>query len=356
MLAVSLIVFVIAQDPEVDRCEAGMCGGPAMVSAFRQAVQRVLGSDTSVQAQLASSDPPDDEVASKAAHVDGLVELSFSPEGQRARLHCYVSRENRWLDREISFGERHGSAQSEISERGRLLGFAVATMYASDANDVNDGNDVNDRSDANDSSRTKPGGTGVVAAPPPAVAANVSSPEPGRRTPGRAERPVRREAEFGAIASAGLGGTASGVGASAGLRLGLSGPVWGRLFIAGRTGNIPKAQASTQTVLLGGGLALEFLPGSTSYQLGARLDAFAGYFQASHLSEDDIEPDRRSRWQLGGDLVAEAGWRLTPVASLFLGLGVEAMLGETAIYTHHNRVAVVPPLRVTAELGFRARF
>jgi opacity protein-like surface antigen len=87
-----------------------------------------------------------------------------------------------------------------------------------------------------------------------------------------------------------------------------------------------------------------------------RADAFASYFDASHLSEDDLEPDLRSRWQAGADLIAEAGYRFTVGAGVFLGAGIEGMLGKTEIYTHHNRVAVIPPFRAVAELGFRTYF
>jgi len=129
-----------------------------------------------------------------------------------------------------------------------------------------------------------------------------------------------------------------------------------RLFVAGRTGNIPEAQATTRTAIAGGGLALSLLSESKPLALGARLDVFASYFDASHLSEDDIEPDRRSRWLAGADLIAEAGVRLTGGASVAIGAGLEGMLGKTEVYTHGSRVAVVPPFRAVAELGFRARF
>ena len=156
--------------------------------------------------------------------------------------------------------------------------------------------------------------------------------------------------------SSGLHGSASGLGASAGVRFGLLGPVSGRLFLAGRGGSIPRAQATTRTALLGGGLALGFLPQASALELGLRLDAFGSYFDASHLSEDDEEPARRSRWQVGGDVVVEGGYHVTPSAGLFLGGGLEAMLGKTEIYTHQTWVAVVPPFRAVAELGFRVRF
>lgn len=314
-----------------------------MVTPFQQAVRRVLGDETQIRTQLVTSDPPDDAVT-EANEGDGVVELSFSPEGERARLHCYVPSEKRWLDREISFGESRGSVQSEISERGRLLGFAVATMYA------------DDRKASDDQHARESEPVPAVDNPIPSAASKSVVPAPGPPGPLAAEPPARRVAEFAGNLSAGLAGTASGLGASVGFRWGLAGPVWGRLFIAGRSGNIPEAQASTRTALIGGGVAFAFLPEASRFELGTRVDLFAGYFDATHLSEDDVEPDRRSRWQGGGDWVAEGGFRFTRSAGLFLGVGVEGILGKTEIYTHQQRVATVPPFRAIAELGFRTRF
>jgi hypothetical protein len=341
LLAVNLIVVVVvAQSPDAAPCEPGLCGGASMLTAFRQAVRSVLGNDTQVQASDVASELSNEEVASKAEQVDGVVEVSFASQGQQARLHCYLSREKRWVDREIAFGESRGSLRSEIGERGRLLGFAVGTMLAPDSPET--------------ARPAEPIGVANEAPQPtPPAPDTVVQPRRSEAEPGRA---VRRLAEFGAVMSSGLSGTAAGVGASAAARVGLSGPVWARGFIAGRTGNIPEAQASTLTALAGAGLALALLPESSRFELGARVDAFASYFEASHLSEDDVEPDRRSRWLPGGDLMAEGGWRATHSAGVFAGVGVEGMFGETAIYTHHRRAAVVPPFRVVAELGFRIRF
>lgn len=339
MLTVTLIVLVVAQNPDLDTCEPGVCGGTAMVSAFDRAVQRVLGTDTRIQSQLVTRDPSDAESAAMSQGVDGVVELSFTPEGQKARLHCYVSRERRWFDREITFGESRGSPQSEASERGRLLGFAVATMYASET----------ERDPA-------PSLQPVKAESRPSSVEAPRAPSQDRLPRRSHDDAGRRTVEFGAIVSSGIRGMASGLGASVGFRLGLAGPVWGRLFVAGRSGNIPEAQASTRTALLGGGLALALLPKSSAFELGARVDGFASYFDASHLSEDDVEPDLRSRWQAGGDLMAEGGVRITQGAGVFVGAGLEAVLGKTDIYTHHNLVAVVPSFRATAELQFRTQF
>ena len=348
MQAAALIVIVIAQSsPAQDTCAPRACTD-VLAGAFAQAARRVLGGEAKIRIRVVSDDPPDEQSSAEADNVDGVVELSFATEANKARVHCYLSREHRWVDREISFGERRGSLLRETLERGRLLGFAVATMLTGD-------------SDADAEHEPAPAPT---PAPPPPAKLPPPTPAPGSTPePAAPEHPVqpkpsrgRRSLEFAGIGSTGLDGTAGGLGASASLRLAWTGPLWARLFIAGRTGSIPKAQVSTLTVLMGGGLALALLPEAGPVELGVRLDAFASYFDASHLSEDDENPARRSRWQAGGDVVLEGGLQISGGASALLGLGVEGVLGRTDIYTHGTRVAAVSPFRAVAELGFRTRF
>ena len=340
MLGVSLLVIIVAQESSSSKCETGLCERDTLAAAFEQAARRALGNDAKIQTEIVATDPADEDSSARPG-VDGVVELSFTPEGNKARIHCYVSKEQRWLDREISFGESRGSVRRETTERGRLLGFAVATMFTAETEPALEATPA------------------AVAPPPPVTAASG----PARAVTQSRERPASerseekgRSIEFAGIVSSGLDGNAGGLGASAGLRLALTGPVWARLFVAGRAGNIPRAQASTRTALMGGGFALALLPQAKPIELGARVDLFASYFEASHLSEDDLEADRRTRWQAGADFVAEAGLRLTGGAGVLLGLGIEGIAGKTEIYTHGNRVAVVPPFRAIAEVGFRTRF
>ncbi len=340
MLGTVLIVVFIGQTPGTVTCPAGSCAEGLITSAFEQAARRVLGSEANLKFEVVASDPPDPESVARATGVDGVVELSFTPEENKARVHCYVAKEQRWLDREISFGESRASVQSETVERGRLLGFAVASMFSGEA-------------------KAEPAASPPAAAPSkPAVAPPAPAPRPDSepRSPAQGLPHGTRSIEFAGIASSGVEGNAAGLGASAALRFLWTGPLWARLFVAGRTGNIPLAQASTRTALFGAGLALALLPERQPFELGARLDAFASYFEASHLSEDDVDPDRRSRWLPGGDLLAEGGVRVAGAAGVLLAAGVEATLGKTDIYTHGRQVAVVPPFRAVAELGFRTRF
>lgn len=320
MLAATLVVLLIAREPS-----------DPLSLAFESAAHGVLGEDASIQMLAVDGDPPDDESAARSKGADGVVELSWTADGSRARIHCYISGEARWVDREVSFGASSTTPEREASERGRLLGFAAATMFTQEA-------------------RSEQSGSDTPAKPPDRV---PSKPPAPTRAP---DSSPRRTLEFAAIASSGLNGAAAGIGATAALRLALTGPLWARGFLTGRTGDVPEAQAATHTALLGAGVALAALPASSRFALGARVDAFASYFEASHLSEDDAAADTRSRWLPGADLVGEGGFRFAGSAGLFAGLGVEAMFGETELYTHGNLVAVVPPFRIIGELGFRTGF
>ena len=327
MLGVAIVVLVIGHG----------AADPSLV-AFQAAAQNALGKEARIRLVEVAKDPPDEESVARAGSADGIVELSWTADGSKTLIHCYVAHEHRWLDRQITFGAGDASSTREAAERGRLLGFAVATMF----------------SEAGES-------LAVRASPLPAAPSPGASPDPDRAvTP--ANRPVgapsnaRRSLEFGGQVSSGLQGTAAGVGAAAALRAGVLGPLWARVFVAGRSGSIPAAQATTRTALLGVGAALAWPISRSRFELGVRSDLFVRYFDTTHLSEDDVEPDRRSRWLPGADLVAEGGFQLAGSAGVFLGVGAEGVLGKTEIYTHAQRTAVVPPLRAVGEVGFRIGF
>ncbi|HXK16600.1 MAG TPA: hypothetical protein VNG33_02255 [Polyangiaceae bacterium] len=332
MLATTLIILVIGQ----------RASDPSTL-ALERALHGVLGAAAKIELQALAEDPPDEASVVQAAGRDGLVELLWAGDGSKAHVHCYLVRESRWVDREISFGAGTASPEREATERGRLLGFAVGTMFAEEA-------------------ELRPAPEPTPDKQPVVVAATPTRPAPSGPQPADANVPTappeqaKRLLEFAGTASEGLHGSASGLGASAGLRLALSSPIWARLFLAGRGGNIEIAQATTRTALFGGGLALAALPSASRFELGLRTDLFASYFAASHLSEDDVSPDSRGRWLPGADLVAEAGVHVAGRTGLFLGAGLEAMFGKTEVYTKGVRVAVVPPFRVIGEFGFRTPF
>ncbi|RYZ03664.1 MAG: hypothetical protein EOO73_26765 [Myxococcales bacterium] len=319
-LAASIVVLVIAGSAD-----------DSVAASVESAARAVLGEDGRVELIAVGSDPPDTESAERATAFDGVVELSWSADGSRARLHCYMARERRWVDRDISFGAPRGGSERDASERGRLLGFAAASMFVE---------------------LVEP-----VTQPSPSSSPSVTAPSRGEPSPEKLPSFHGRAIELAGAAAVGIGGTASGLGATAGFRWQHAGPLWARLFVAGRTGTIPEAQATTRAAQLGAGLALSALDeASSAWVLGARVDAFAGFLEASHFSEDDVQPDARSRWLPGCDALLEAGVRLSQGTGIFAAAGAEIMFGRTDVYTHGNRVAVVAPLRAVGELGFRAGF
>lgn len=331
LFTVSLLVLVVAGDT-----------AEASLSAFEGTLRSTLGATARVALERLAQDPPDEVSAARGENLDGVVELSFSADGSTARLHCYLPRRERWVDREISFGGGATDPTREASERGRLLGFAVATMFAEGPSDEQ---------------REPPRAIPKPDRPTAPRPAPRPSSAPADQAPNPAPSPIRhRSLEFAGIASSGLDGTASGIGASAGVRWQGLPPLALRGFIAGRAGNVAAAQASTRTAQIGAGVACAFLPPERTLELGVRADALLSYFEATHLSEDDIAPDTKRRWLPGVDAVLEGGFRFAGSAGVFTGLGIEAMFGSTEIYTHGRRVAVVPPLRVIGELGFRTRF
>lgn len=321
MAATSLVVLIIAHTTSE----------PLSV-AFAQAARGVLGADATIAMLEVPSDPEDEQSVARAGAADGVIELSWESDGNSARVHCYIAAERRWVDREVRFGSSRANPAVEGAERGRLLGFAAATMFASG-----------------------PAPEPERAAAPAVLPNVVAERRPAAPKPPSVTADPTRDLEFAGIASTGIDGTAGGLGAAAALRVAWTGPLWARAMVGGRAGNIPLAQATTRTVLLGAGVALRAQPWR-SVELGARLDAFATYFEATHLSEDDVVPATRRRWLPAADLVVEAGMRFAGSAGLFAGGGCEVGLGRTDVYTHGIRVATVPPLRAVGEIGIRVGF
>lgn len=341
MLAAVLVVLVIG----------GGSAQPA-TTAFEAAARGVLGDAVTIRIVSLDEVASDDDVLSRARGVDGVVELIGSKDGTKTQLHCYISLERRWLDREILFGARDGNSTRDALERGRLLGYAVATVFA-------------DESQL--SAVAPPAAPPPAAPPPPELLPRVQRPRalgaPSHAAPSEtaidelaAPSLKRRSLEFSGVASTGFGGTAGSLGAAAALRASLLGQLSARLFVSGRAGSVAPAQATTRDFLFGGGLAVALPLQGGRFEVGARCDVFVSYFQMAHLSEDDTVPDQRSRWLPGADLIVEGGFRFSGNAGTFVGVGPEATLGKTEIYTHGRRVAVVPVLRGVGEVGFRIGF
>jgi hypothetical protein len=311
-------------------------------SAFERAARGLLEPEIDLRIAMLRTLPSDEMAVEQAQNAAGLVEMSWDDAHRRVSLHCYVQANERWVDRTIAF-----DATDRESERGRLVGFTVASMF-SNASGLDDG------SVPQTAAASKAMETSSLAS----ATASASDTRDGitpRQQP-LALSTSARSLEFAGIAANGIGGQGAGMGASFAARLPLSEALSGRVVLGARLGEVPAAQASTRTVLVGLGLVWSVLPNHDPLDLGLRADALGGWLQVSHFSEDDIVPAHEHRWLAGGDALVTVAYSVSTLASLYVGSGIEAMLGPTALYTHGRQVGAVPVLRAVAELGVRTNF
>jgi hypothetical protein len=104
------------------------------------------------------------------------------------------------------------------------------------------------------------------------------------------------------------------------------------------------------------GLTWSALPEASPVELRIRADGLGSWFQVSHLSADDVASVKNHGWLLGGDAMATVGYRVSTLLTLSVGVGFEAMLGQTHVFTHGIERATLPAFRGLGEMGFVAHF
>jgi len=269
---------------------------------------------------------PDDDLALRlesATHASATIELSWDHEHRMATLRYHLASEDGYKVRSIGF-----SASDAPAERGRTIGFAVASMIPPVAED-----------------------TGSVRAPL------------GPDSPNTAALPAPRTGFSGAIdvtaaVSTGIGGSAGAEGGSVGVRWLPTKSVGVRVSGSIRAGEIRLAQASSRFFYGGLGFVLVPWPSMPTrpWEVGARLDALVMREELSHFSSDDVVPDRQSRWLPGADAAIEGTWFFAPAAGLTGAMALETAFGETTVSMLHVQVATIPPVRLVWQLGVRAGF
>src|SRR5262249_49593528 len=96
------------------------------VGAMTKAAREALGEGANVMVRdLPRGMSDDDAVAlGRTLRADAVVEIVWTDgTHQRVRVHLHSEKRARWLDREIGFDEKDADA-----ERGRTIGFTVASM------------------------------------------------------------------------------------------------------------------------------------------------------------------------------------------------------------------------------------
>lgn len=345
MLSPALLVVFVISPARVE----------STVLPFEQAAHEVLGPHAELRVQEVASMPSDAAALERAGSADGVVELSWNAARQTAALHCYIASEQRWVDRTVHF-----RAADPEPDRGRLLGLAVATMFSDAPGFAREDALVQPSIEpmpAAASAAVSPSAPIAVPAAHDAQGSAAFDGAPSGPVPAHEEVGGARTVEFAGVAASELGTAETlELGAVAALGVPLLRALSVRIQLEGREGEIAAAQAVVRRLIGGVGLAWNVLPDTSPVELRIRASGLGSWFQVSHLSDDDAASVTNHGWLLGGDAVATLGYRVSRHLTLSAGLGFEAMLGETHVFTHGVERATLPAYRGLGELGLVAHF
>ncbi len=302
----------------------------ATTTALAEAARTAAGTKVVVEEGAPITDEDALAIATRD-HADVVAIISWDADHSSATVHVHREGETRWLDRAVGFRDADAA-----TERGRTLGFAIASML-----------------------------------PEPAPTPPTNNVEPPPKPPLAVAPPVHDSTHHdaapvwhGAVDLSGLATVAiGGYGGGWGVRVG------GQWFffphLALRTSLaissralIPEAKSSLQTVSGALGLGITFVEPAPRRPIsfGTRVSMIAMHQSVSHLSVDDANSSTQSRWLPAAEILLEGALYFINNVAIVLSSGLEIAAGETVIKVSNRPVATLAPWRFTGELGFRARF
>jgi hypothetical protein len=321
--------------------------------ALENAARQSLAADTVLEV-LSLPDGSEALTAHQSTNTsDALIEVRWSADRLRATLNIYDHTDAVRSQREVEF-EAIDLEQDKGQHLGLLIGslFDMARAPSPEPSARSDAPKGVSGEQAAASKRRAPL-SGAAARPGTGRSSNAlhrQSVSSGDST-GRASSAWLFEATL----SAALAGSGGGVGANFGWGTQLVAPLWWHGSVGAQAGEVPQAQATTQTLKFASGVGLRH-PVSSRLELGLRGDALVHWLQVAHLSDDDPVADRQQRWNAGAALVIDAALRVSDNSSVVIGSGMELLIGETQLYTHGRRVATVARERWTTSLGLRLSY
>jgi hypothetical protein len=289
---------------------------PAM-AALTRAAETVLGPQSHIVFHEQPKALGDDEAIALADQMRAsmVVTVTWSSDQSRAHVHVHFADRSGWLERDVSF-----SPLDPPTERGRTLGFEIATMVPD----------------------LPPSQT------PPPLAAPVAKPEEPPLMP------VAARASAWAVdlnGTGAVGGEATGYGIGAGARWSFVPSAFVRAGGAVRFGRVLPANATSTTWVPAIGVGYLSAGPSSRVRVGARADGLAMFTELSRSSPAEA----RGRWTPGIDLMAEVELAASPVA-IAGAIGAEYAFGSTTVRVGETDATTLPRLRLMAELGLRLRF
>ena len=311
---------------------AGEASHPATLGAA-SAARELLGPDLGIEVREMDVVPNDDRALSlgTALHASAVVELLWDvPSHRQARIRFHLDPRPGFSDRVILFEDA-----DNVSERGRTIGYAIASMMMA------------------------PAATPARPATPPTRRDSVPPRAPALpRADAATKTRVRGAVDVAAAAAMGIDGPGGGWGGSLSGRWYLMAPLAVRIGASARSGQVTVAQATSLLLHAAAGLAwVPFSAARTApFEFGVRIDGLLMREQVTHWSADDPEPVPAMRWLPGADAALEGSWLFGPSAGFLASFGAELAFGRTDVTLHREIVTSIPPVRLVLQAGVRATF
>jgi hypothetical protein len=93
-----------------------------------------------------------------------------------------------------------------------------------------------------------------------------------------------------------------------------------------------------------------------AFAFGARADLLGMHASVQRGEGDQNASRTEGYWSLGGDLLAQVGYGLSPGTALLAGVGVEELLTAADLYVAGQPAATIPHTQLVLELGVLSRF
>ena len=324
---------------------AGQASDPS-TGALTRAAHDALGPDTRVDVRETSSAPTDADAlqAERGAEVDAVAEVIWN-DAQQAALHVLVPRTGRWVYRTIGF-----DASDAPIERGRTLGFAVASMLP-------EGGLPEAGSAGSASSHPSPAGVEAASGPP----LPLSAPAPDdKRPPSLAPAAAAPNVfvDVYGIGTVGVGGTAQGIGAAAAGRWFALPMLAFRVGGGALAGTVSEADATTLYLMGTAGIAFHPFRARPGRPVGAalRVEYVLERQSMSRVASSPTTPGSYERWLSGASAMLEGDVLFAPNVEVVLAVGAVDLFSPTYVDVQGAQVATLPAVRAQGELGFRIRF
>jgi hypothetical protein len=377
---------------------AGEASSPAASAMAQGAHDAFAGAVTEIRETQTLPTDADALAAEGQSRPDAVAELLWRDADHRhATLRVHLRQSRRWIERSFTF-----AASDPAAERGRTLGFAVAsilpelTMAAAPTPTSPPTGGAAAPAPAGATAASTPdtpvppatgtapaaGGSEPAGAPPTANAltpapwrasTGTSSPDSGsaRRirgsventAPEPADRASRLDPRF-AVDLLGVG--VSGMARATPTTYGGGGAVeWFahrrlslRLGAIARAGSLDPAQAHVSTLAIAAGAVFQALPATLSepFAVTVRADWLLVREWATHWDGDEPSAVTLSHWVSGADTFLDAGLLLSSQIAAVAGFGLEYVFAPTYIYLRDAYVATLPRFRAVVEGGFQLRF